>query len=95
MEKISSFIKPIPQKKSKFGGASYSWQDKAVRYAQGLGISNVSKNKNWFRMFRITPPGILDRAYTFCKDLNMKNPETYFYWTVNKFRKELKINKTK
>lgn len=91
MEGIKDILKNKVVPKKSNGGAYYSWQDKAVRYAKDLGVGDVKKNKKWFRLFRITPPGILDKAYTFCKDLTMKNPESYFYWAVNKFRKNGRI----
>jgi hypothetical protein len=73
--------------KSKVAGAKYPWQDMAAEYAEKLG---VKPDGSWFRLFRVTPVGVLNRAYSYCSDRNATDPKLFFYKMVGVFRKEAK-----
>lgn len=73
----------------KKGGASYEWQDKAVRVADKLGVKVSPK---WFKCFRDTPHGVLESAYRYVSDYpSAGDKEKLFYWSVNNFKKHGRI----
>lgn len=78
------FTKPV----KKTGGATYSWQDHAVRVAQKLGIE---PDKQWFKCFKINKEGLLDRTASWVYDYSCTDKRMMFYWGLNQFKKYGKI----
>jgi hypothetical protein len=89
MEAISATLKDRFNKikTTKKKGAVYLWQDEAVTYAKKLG---VKLEPAWFRVFKITPKSILQRAFTYCSDSNHPNKKMLFYKMVGSYRNEQK-----
>ena len=79
---IQELLKNNGLKISKHSGATYEWQDTAVRMWLGLKI-NGKPTKNWFKLFRDAfkknKQGILNATYSSILDVQMYNPEYYFY----------------
>jgi hypothetical protein len=68
-------------------GATYQWQDTAVRYAEKLG---VKPDAEWFRVFKYTPYPVLSQAYSYCYDRKPNAMKYFFFKMVSVFRKESK-----
>lgn len=83
---IDKFKLPVKKK----GGATYQWQDEAVRKWKELGLRG-SPSKCWFKAFKITPAGVLNSAFSFVKDAQARNPETLFYWKLNQIKHTHKV----
>ena len=54
----------------------YEWQERAVRFANKLGIKPTP---SWFKVFRDKPEGLLVSALSKTIDAGARNPEKYFY----------------
>jgi hypothetical protein len=76
---------PVPTKH----GASHEWQDRAVRVAEQLGLDTKKLPKTWFKAFKTSEAGTLERAYRYVSDYpNAKNKLGLFFWALGKFKKE-------
>jgi hypothetical protein len=71
---------------SKRSGATYEWQEHAVRMWNDLKISG-KPTKNWFKLFRDAyknkKQGKLSRVYSIVADVNANKPDYYFYKVFN------------
>lgn len=88
LEKKQTEIKEAPPKRK--GGATYQWQDTAVTIGKKLGV-NFVQNKNWFRIFRITNPSIIEAAYRYVVDANVSDKERLFYWACSQIKKDGRV----
>ena len=79
---IEELLKNNGLKLSKHAGASYEWQDHAVRMWTDLKISG-KPTKNWFKLFRDAykkdMKRKLDKTYSIVADAKTYKPEFYFY----------------
>lgn len=74
------------KEKKKIGGAIYRWQYRAVEVWSKLGIEGKPR-AGWFKIFR-DQPNLCERAYSNLIDAPSKsNPEKYFYWLVNDYKR--------
>jgi hypothetical protein len=71
-------------------GASYEWQDYAIRLWGKLGLGD-RPSSGWFKLFKMAfinnKKLLLDLAYSFVQDANAQNPERLFYWKFNRLLK--------
>jgi len=77
----------IPQKK--IGGATYAWQDAAVRWWKKLGLSG-SPATGWFKIFK-TNTVLAERACSWTSDSGGRDPEKLAYWAFAQFKKNGRI----
>jgi len=83
---LKNRVEKKPKKKT--GGATYSWQDHAVRVAQKL---DIKPDKQWFKCFKLNSEGILERTASWLSDYACADKKMMFYWGLNQFKKYGKI----
>ena len=95
IESNGSGIKSIGSLLTKFKlptrqcGATFQWQDTAVRWWNKLGIQG-KPTAGWFKLFKLNV-AIAERACSFASDSNADNLEKLTYWAFNQYRKNGKI----
>jgi len=77
----------IPTTKPK--GATYEWQDTAVRWWKKLGLDG-KPTAGWFRLFKLNAT-LAERSCSWVSDSGGNDLEHLTYWAFNKFKKEGKI----
>jgi hypothetical protein len=82
---LKKFTVPI---KKPFG-ASYAWQDTAVRWWKKLGLDG-KPTAGWFRLFKLNAK-LAERSCSWVSDSGGQDLERLTYWAFNKFKKEGKI----
>ncbi len=89
VEPVGNILKDytVPIKKS--FGASYAWQDTAVRWWKKLGLDG-KPTAGWFRIFKIDE-NMAERSCSFASDSGAKNIEKITYWAFNQYKKHGKI----
>ena len=77
-------------------GATYDWQDYAVRLWKGIGL-NHSPSKSFFKLVKEAcfagKRGLLDATYAYVSDARANNPEKLFYWKFYQFLKGKDVSK--
>ena len=73
------------QKKEKYRGAHYRWQDRAVEVWKKLGLEG-NPASGFFKIFR-DAPDLAERCYSFVIDASANDPEMLFYWKYNDLRR--------
>ncbi len=93
VDNSNSYFSPIGgilKRKETFPGASYEWQDFAVRFAGKLGIEKPSSS--WFKFFQTAfekkQVGVLQATFSAVADANPTDPEKYFFKV---FRQKLAV----
>lgn len=71
------------------GGATYKWQDDAVRFWSKLKLSG-SPTAGWFRIFKLNAV-TASRACEWVSDSGGQDLEKLTYWAFNQFKKNGKI----
>jgi biotin operon repressor len=82
---LKKFTVPI---KKPFG-ASYVWQDTAVRWWKKLGLDG-KPTAGWFKLFKLDAR-LAERSCSWVSDSGGNDLERLTYWAFNKFKKEGKI----
>jgi len=81
----------LPEKKK--GGATYQWQDTAVRMWKKLELSG-NPSAGWFKLFKANT-ALAERACSWVSDSGGDDLERLTYWAYNQFKKYGKINYAK
>jgi hypothetical protein len=78
----------VPEKKAH--GASYPWQDTAVRMWKKLNL-NGKPTAGWFRLFKLNSD-MAERSCAWASDSGGTDLEKLTFWAFNQFKKYGKIN---
>jgi hypothetical protein len=90
IEPIGNILKNFTAPIKKTSGASYLWQDTAVRWWKKLGL-NGKPTAGWFKLFK-SNLDLAERSCSWVSDSGGNDLERLTYWAFNKFKKEGKIN---
>ena len=89
IEPIGNILKNFSAPIKKPFGASYQWQDTAVRWWKKLGL-NGKPTAGWFKLFK-SNLNLAERSCAWVSDSGGDDLERLTYWAFNKFKKEGKI----
>jgi hypothetical protein len=89
IEAIGDVLKNFSAPVKKPFGASYAWQDTAVRWWKKLGL-NGKPTAGWFKLFKLNVD-LAERSCSWVSDSGGNDLEHLTYWAFNKFKKEGKI----
>jgi len=89
IEPIGNILKNFTAPIKKTNGASYLWQDTAVRWWKKLGL-NGKPTAGWFKLFK-SNLNLAERSCAWVSDSGGDDLERLTYWAFNKFKKEGKI----